>query len=74
MKLLKDLSIYAESVLAISLFVGGVAWLTAIYDNVAEATRVNAAQDLEIKQQMSLLIEIRERVIRIEDKLPGRKK
>lgn len=69
MKLFQLLSKYADMVIAVSIMVGGIMWLTAIADSVSEVTKANAAQEIEIKHQMSLLTDIRERLIRIETKL-----
>lgn len=45
----------------------------ALYNNVAEATRVNEQQDRRLAQQLDLLQDIRERIIRIEEQLKRRR-
>lgn len=62
------ISLYAVFI-AIPTVIGGILWLSAIYASVAQATSVNAAQDVKIEQSRDLLIDIRERIIRIETKL-----
>jgi hypothetical protein len=50
-------------------FVGFVFWLSSIYSSVSLAEKTNAEQDVKIEQTKDLLIDIRERVIRIEEKI-----
>ncbi len=69
MGLFKLLRQYSDSIVALSILCGGVMWLTAIYESVAEATRTNAAQDQELRAQMALLRDTHDSVIRIETKL-----
>lgn len=54
---------------SIPILVGGIIWLTAIYAQVVEATRINAVQDETLKDQGKILIDIQERVIRIEERV-----
>lgn len=46
---------------------GGIFWLTAIYFNVNTALADNVKQDAKIQDQMNILLDIRDRVIRIEE-------
>ena len=55
---------------AVPFLIGGIMWLTTIYSTAVEAQRANEKQDQKIESQMNLLLDIRERVIRIETKLP----
>lgn len=47
---------------------GGLVWLSVIYFKADAAEQYNIKQDLKIETQMSLLLDIRDRVIRIEEK------
>jgi hypothetical protein len=49
--------------------VGGIFWLTAIYDQGAEAARVNVRQDTEITKQSDILTEIRNDISEIKEHL-----
>ena len=60
----------------IPFLVGGIYWLTTIYEQGAEAARTNVRQDQDLARQANslelikdMVVEIRERTIRIEDKL-----
>lgn len=54
---------------SVPFFVGGIFWLSTIYSTAADAQRINEKQDLKLEAQMSLLLDIRDRVIRIEEKV-----
>ncbi len=53
---------------AIPFMVGGILWLSSIYSLASEAQKINEKQDMRIETQMDLLLEIRDRLIRIEEK------
>lgn len=55
---------------AVPFLVGGVMWLTTMYSSTVEAQKTNDRQDIKLEAQLSLLLDIRDRVIRIETKLP----
>jgi hypothetical protein len=57
---------------SIPFLVGGIFWLSTIYSTAADAQRINEKQDLKLETQMSLLLDIRDRVIRIEEKVNRR--
>lgn len=59
---------------SIPFLVGGIIWLSTIYSTAADAQRINEKQDLKLETQMSLLLDIRDRVIRIEEKVNNRSK
>lgn len=50
-----------------------VMWFAALYNTAAEATRINVQQDLRLDQQLNLLQDIRERIIRIEESIKHRR-
>lgn len=56
-------------VAAMPIIFGGIFWMTIIYDGVVEATRVNIQQDQTLKEESKVLLDIQERVIRIEERL-----
>lgn len=55
--------------LSAPILLGGILWLTAIHETVAEATRINLEQDAKLEKQMVLLQETHDAVIRIESRL-----
>jgi hypothetical protein len=57
---------------SIPFLVGAIFWLSTIYSTAADAQRINEKQDLKLETQMSLLLDIRDRVIRIEEKVNRR--
>lgn len=59
---------------SVPFLVGGIIWLSTIYSTAADAQRINEKQDLKLETQMSLLLDIRDRVIRIEEKVNNRSK
>lgn len=65
MQIVRLFTKYADAILAMSILVGGIMWLTAIYDSVAEATRANVRQDQELREQMALLRETHDGVIEL---------
>lgn len=56
-------------VIAIPTFVGFVYWLAAISISTAQATKMNEVQDQKLDSQTLLIMDIRDRVIRIEEKV-----
>ncbi len=59
-------------ILTIPTLLGGMFWLTAIWQQGAEAQRVNDRQDRQLNNQTDILNDIRDRVIRIEEHLKKR--
>ncbi len=57
---------------SIPTLLGGMFWLTAIWQQGAEAARINDRQDRQLNSQIEILTDIRDRVIRIEEKLKSR--
>ncbi len=51
---------------ALPVLIGFVSWLTVVYTKAEAAERANERQDTKIEAQYSLLLDIRDRVIRIE--------
>lgn len=51
----------------IPFIIGLVLWLGGVSSAASEAQRVNDKQDVRIDAQLSLLLDIRDRVIRIEE-------
>lgn len=47
-------------------FVGLISWLTVLYLKADAAEKMNEKQDVKIESQSLLLLDIRDRVIRIE--------
>ncbi len=69
------ISLYAV-VATIPFLFGGIFWLSTIYEQGAEAARVNVRQDRVLDEQgrsidqvKDMVIEIRERTVRIEERL-----
>jgi hypothetical protein len=54
---------------SIPILVGFIFWISTIYSITLSAQSANAAQDIKIDQTRDLLIDIRERVIRIEERI-----
>lgn len=46
--------------------IGAISWLTVIYLKAEAAEKINEKQDAKIEAQFNLLLDIRDRVIRIE--------
>lgn len=59
---------------SLPVFLGGILWLTAIDTKASNAEASNQRQDEKIEESQKLLLDIRERVIRIEEKLDHEKK
>lgn len=57
---------------SIPTLLGGMFWLTAIWQQGAEAARVNDRQDRQLNSQTEILNDIRDRVIRIEEHIRKR--
>lgn len=53
--------------------VGVVAWLTTIFVMAADAQAMNHIQEQKLDSQKTLLIDIRERLVRIEEKLKNQR-
>ena len=49
--------------------VGFIIWLSTIYSIASNAERSNISQEIKIEATRDLLIDIRDRVIRIEEKI-----
>lgn len=49
--------------------VGGIIWLSVIYFKAEAAEKMNEKQDVRIENQQLILLDIRDRVIKIESKL-----
>lgn len=69
------ISLFA-TIASVPFLAGGIYWLTVIYEQGAEAARINARQDNQIEQQAEtiekikdMVVDIRERTIRIEERL-----
>jgi hypothetical protein len=54
---------------ALPIIAGFIFWLSTIYAMAASAVDANVAQDVKIEQTRELLLDIRDRIIRIEEKL-----
>ena len=54
---------------AVPVIVGFIVWLSTIYSIASQAEEANAAQEIKIEQTRDLLLDIRERTIRIEEKI-----
>lgn len=52
---------------AMPVIVGAIVWLTIIYFKAEASERANEKQDIKIEAQYNLLLDIRDRVIRIEE-------
>jgi hypothetical protein len=59
---------------ALPIIIGFIFWLTSIDSKAQASIDVNAAQDIKIEQARDILVDIRERIIRIETKLDNDKK
>lgn len=57
---------------ALPILAGFIFWLSTIYAMASDAHRDNQLQDEKIEQTRELLLEIRERTIRIEEKISTR--
>ena len=58
---------------AAPVMVGFIIWLSTIYSIASNAQQVNESQDRKIESSSKILVDIRERLIRIETKLDNRK-
>jgi hypothetical protein len=54
---------------AIPVFAGFVFWISMIYFKADAAERMNNAQDVKLDSQMQILLDIRDRITRLEQKL-----
>ena len=54
---------------ALPVLIGFIFWLSTIYAVATSAEETNAAQEVKIEQTRDLLLDIRERIIRIEEKI-----
>jgi hypothetical protein len=54
---------------AIPIIIGFIFWMSSLYASVSQAEITNNKQDVKIDQLYELLIDIRDRVIRIEEKI-----
>lgn len=48
--------------------VGGIFWVSMIYFKVEAAEKINEKQDQKLDSQMMILVDIRERVIRLDER------
>jgi hypothetical protein len=55
--------------IVLATFGGGVFWLSSLYSQVSLAAQINASQDIKLEKTQEYLVDIRERLIRIETKL-----
>jgi hypothetical protein len=58
---------------AMPVLVGGIIWVTMIFFKADAAERINAKQDEKLDSQMIILLDIRDRVSRIEERTLNRK-
>jgi hypothetical protein len=58
---------------SLPVLVGGIMWLTYMSSKVEAAEKSNDRQDSKIEAQQNILLDIRERVIRIEEKITKEK-
>lgn len=54
---------------SIPIIIGFIFWMSSLYASVSQAEITNNKQDVKIDQLYELLIDIRDRVIRIEEKI-----
>jgi hypothetical protein len=54
---------------AIPIFVGFVFWISMIYFKVEAAEKVNERQEVKLDSQMNVLLDIRDKVTRVEERL-----
>lgn len=50
-------------------FTGLVFWISMIYFKAEAAERMNVSQDLKLDSQMQILLDIRDRITRVEQKI-----
>lgn len=49
--------------------IGGIVWLSTIHSDAVQAQEINEKQDVKIDKLYDLLVDIRDRMIRIEEKI-----
>jgi hypothetical protein len=54
---------------AIPVLIGFILWLSTIYAIASNAEKINISQDSKIESTKDLLVDIRDRIIRIEESL-----
>lgn len=52
---------------ALPVIIGGIFWLSMIYFKAEAAERMNEKQEQKLDSQMAILLDIRDRVIRLEN-------
>lgn len=57
------------AIVGCSALLGGMAWLTAIYDQVAYATKVNEKQDEQLRELSRLTVETHDVVMELKIKM-----
>ena len=62
------------AIAALPIIAGFIMWLSSIDSKATTSIESNAAQEIKIEQQRDILVDIRERIIRIETKLDETKK
>ncbi len=60
--------------IAVPVVAAYILWMTTMYTTSVNAERVNEKQDVEISKQIDVLMEIRTRVIRIEEQLKNKER
>lgn len=54
---------------AVPVFVGFVFWISMIYFKVEAAEKMNERQEVKLDSQMNVLLDIRDKVTRVEERL-----